>query len=332
MKPFKIIAEIGSTHDGNIKIAIKSIKAAAKAGADIIKFQMHIAEEETLKNAPNPPYFKKEKRFDYFKRTQFSFENWKTIMSECKKNKVEFLCSPFSIKAVEILEKLNTKAYKVASGEITNLPLLEVINKTKKFVFLSSGMSNYKELNNAINIFPKKNICLMQCSSIYPCPDELIGLNILDEYKKKYHSQLGFSDHSTDNIAAICFAASGAQYIEKHFTLSKSLYGSDAKNAMEPKEFSKYCYEIKKAWKLKNINFDKNDLRPFLKMKHIFEKSIVAKHEIPKSHTIKHEDLIFLKPGDGIRADNYKKVVGSKTTRKIKKNSKLRVSDLKFKN
>jgi N,N'-diacetyllegionaminate synthase len=245
MKKNLIIAEIGSTHDGNLVLAKRSIKKAAKCGADIVKFQMHIPEEETLKNAPNPPYFKKENRYDYFKRTGFSFKQWKNLILECKKNNVEFLCSPFSLRAVDELEKLKVKSYKIASGELTNTPLLEKIYKTGKFVFISTGMSNFKEIDNALKIFKNKNkICLMQCTSMYPCKDKYIGLNVIDQFKKKYSVSVGFSDHSNDFIPSISAASLGCDFIEKHFTLSQKLYGSDAKFAMEPKKFKKYCKNI----------------------------------------------------------------------------------------
>ena len=151
-----IIAEIGSTHDGSLKLAKKSIELASKCGADAVKFQMHIPEEETLKNAPSPKYFNKEPRFEYFKRTGFTFNQWKKLVSHCKKNKVEFMCSPFSSKAVDILEKLNVKRYKIPSGELTNLPMLEKIAKTDKKVLLSTGMSNWNEIKNAVLKFKKK--------------------------------------------------------------------------------------------------------------------------------------------------------------------------------
>ena len=329
MKSFKIIAEIGSTHDGKINLALKSIKKAAKCGADIIKFQMHIAEEETLKDAPGPSYFKKEKRYDYFKRTAFSIENWKKIILECKKNKVEFLCSPFSIRAVEILEFLKVKYYKVPSGELTNLPLLERLKKTKKFIFLSTGMSNYQEIDNAIKVFfNRKKLCLMQCTSIYPCPDELVGLNVMNEFKKKYKVNLGFSDHTLDNLASICFTTLGANFVEKHFTLSKKLYGSDAKFAMEPIEFKKYCSNIKRVWEMRKNKVNKNNLKPFIEMKKVFEKSIVAKRDMKKLHKIKFDDLMFLKPGTGIRADKYKKLIGLKIKKPIKELEILKISNL----
>ena len=328
MKENKIIAEIGSTHDGNLNLALKSIKSAAKCGADIVKFQMHIAEHETLRSAPNPPFFKKEKRYDYFKRTAFSLENWKKIINECKINKVEFLCTPFSLKAVEILEILKVKAYKVASGEVTNLPLLKKINQTGKLVFLSSGMSNFKEIDNAIKIFTnKKKICLMQCTSMYPCPDEHVGINVYSEFKKRYKIKIGFSDHTKDSLASITFAAIGCNYFEKHFTLSKKLYGSDAKYAMEPKEFKVYCENLNRVWKMTKTKINKNDIKKFKLMKKVFEKSIVTKHFLNKNHIITINDLVFLKPGTGIRADQYNKIVGLKTNKNIKKLKLLKFTD-----
>ncbi len=330
MRSQSIIAEIGSTHDGNFQLAKKSIKIAAKCGANIIKFQMHISEEESLKNAPSPYYFKKEKRWDYFKRTAFTINQWKQLFLECKKNKVEFMCSPFSLKAVDELEKLKVKFYKIASGELTNLPLLEKINSTGKFVFISTGMSNYQEIERALKIFKKKTkICLMQCTSIYPCPDKYIGLNVIEEFKKKFKIKIGFSDHSDDLIPAICAAAMGCDYIEKHFTLSKNLYGSDAKFAMEPVNFREYCLNINRVWKLKKQGFDKNNIQIFKSMKRVFEKGIYVNKDLSKNHQIKFKDLAFLKPKDSIRADEYKKVVNLRLKRGIKKFDKIEFKNLK---
>ena len=148
----KIIAEIGSVHNGSLQFAKNLIKYAAKSGADIVKFQMHIAEYETLKNAPSPKYFNKEDRYNYFKRTAFNFNQWKIIKSTCQKYGVEFLCSPFSLEAVDLLEKLKVKKYKIPSGELTNIPLLEKVVRTKKPILLSTGMSNFNEINQAYNI------------------------------------------------------------------------------------------------------------------------------------------------------------------------------------
>lgn len=327
----KIIAEIGSVHNGSLEKAKQLIKLASKSGADIVKFQLHLADDETLKNAPSPKYFKKESRYDYFKRLEFNIQEWKLIKKFCESNHVDFLCSPFSNKAVDILEKLNVKFYKIASGELTNIPLLEKIKKTNKHVFISTGMSNWKEITRAIKIF-KKNFTLMQCSSIYPCGLKDVGINVLNEMKKKYikHKfQIGYSDHTLGYEASFLAASLGANIIEKHFTKSKKMYGSDAKHSMEPQEFKFFTKTIKNIWKLQTYKVDKDDIRKYKNMKKIFEKSIVAKKDLVKNTIIEYNHLDFKKPGDGIRADEYKKIIGKKVFKFIKKDKKINLSMIK---
>lgn len=325
----KIIAEIGSVHDGNLKLALKLVKKAADCGADIIKFQMHIPEHETLINAPSPSYFKNEDRYSYFKRTSFNFNEWKKIKNYCQKLGKEFLCSPFSIEAIDLLEKLKVKYYKVPSGELTNLPLLEKLKKTKKIIFLSTGMSNFREISRAVKIFNKKKIILMQCSSIYPCPNKFVGLNVIDEFKKKFKCKVGFSDHTLSSAASYAAAAMGSELIEKHFTLSKKMYGSDAKHSMEPNEFKTFCSTLKEIWRLKKFNVDKNNIKKFRTMKQIFEKSIYAKNNLKKGKILKFSDLAFKKPSKNLRADNYKILLGKKLKFNIKKDKPINVQDTK---
>ena len=306
-----IIAEIGSVHDGDINKALALVKSASNSGADVIKFQMHIADEETLIDAPSPSYFKKEKRFDYFKRTAFTLKNWKRIKKFCEKLGKEFLCSPFSEKAVDQLEILKVKKYKVPSGELTNISLLEKLKKTKKHIILSTGMSSWNEIDIAVRIL-KKNFSILQCSSIYPCPSEKVGINVIQELKKKYNCPVGFSDHTLGFSAAFAAASNGATIIEKHFTLSTKMYGSDAKNSMEPKEFSFLVKNIKEIWKIMNNPVDKNNLNEYKDMKRVFEKSVVASRDLKANSIIKKKDILFKKPGTGIRAINYKSLIGKK--------------------
>ena len=214
-----LIAEIGSVHDGSFGNACKLIELAGVCGADAVKFQTHIADAETLINAPSPNYFKSESRFDYFKRTSFNKDQWIELKKLSESCGLIFLSSPFSIEAAELLESLNVKVYKIPSGEITNIPLLEKIASFKKPVFLSSGMSNWKELDIAFSIFNDHcELTIMQCSSMYPCPPENIGLNVLQELQQRYGCPVGFSDHSLGFAAPIAAAALGATVIEKHFT------------------------------------------------------------------------------------------------------------------
>ena len=305
----KMIAELGSVHNGSLQFAKSLIKHAAKSGADIVKFQMHIAEFETLKNAPNPKYFTAEDRYNYFKRTSFNYKQWKIIKSTCDKYGVEFLCSPFSLEAVNILEKLKVKKYKIPSGEVTNIPLLEKIAKTKKPILLSTGMSNFKEIRDAYKICKNNDLTIMQCSSIYPCPEKYVGLNIIKLLKKKFKCKLGYSDHTLGHASGIIAAYLKVDYIEKHFTTSKKLYGSDAKFSMEPAEFKNFCKEIRNATIVSKNNVNKNDIGKYKNMKMVFEKSIVAKNYIQKGNKLKLDNIAFKKPGYGIKTKFYKKII-----------------------
>ena len=171
----RIIAEIGSVHDGSFGGACKLIEAAAACGADAVKFQTHIAEAESLPNAPSPAYFNAEPRLAYFKRTGFTPEQWRKLAECAKSVGIIFLSSPFSLEAVDLLETIDMPVYKIPSGEVTNIPLLERVAQTGKPVLLSSGMSDWKELDAAVRIFKDKvPLTVLQCSSAYPCPPERV--------------------------------------------------------------------------------------------------------------------------------------------------------------
>jgi N,N'-diacetyllegionaminate synthase len=323
-----IIAEIGSAHDGSFGNACNMIVEAKKCGADAVKFQIHIPEEETLRTAASPPYFNNENRFDYFKRTSFTVEQLYKLKKLCENNNVDFLSSPFSIKAVEILERLKVKAYKIPSGEVTNLPLLQTIKKTKKKVFLSTGMSSWSEIDSAQKIFPNKDkLTIMQCTSLYPCPIDKVGLNVLDLIKKRYKTKIGFSDHTIGSVAAIGSVFFGAEVIEKHFTLSKKMYGSDAKNSMEPNDFLNFCNDLRSALILKQSIIDKKHYSYLLGMKKLFEKSIVAASDIKKGTAIDLSHINFKKPGNGISASEYLSLIGKVLKKNLKKDEKINYSD-----
>tara|TARA_B100000965_G_C19601690_1_gene763144 strand:+ start:5465 stop:6448 length:984 start_codon:yes stop_codon:yes gene_type:complete len=322
-----IIAEIGSVHDGSFGNAKKLIEVAKNSGADFVKLQMHIAESETLRDANNPIYFKDESRFKYFKRTSFNFSQWKSLYDYSKSKKIGFMCSVFSERAFDTLIKLGVKNIKIPSGEVNNTPLLEYISKEKKInIFLSTGMSSWSEITNAIKILKKHKIILMQCTSMYPCPNNYVGLNVIKEMKMKYGAKYsyGFSDHTEGSEAAIGAVIFGAEYIEKHITFSRKMYGSDAKFAMEPENFFKFCNSIKKTKKIISTPVNKNNLKPFKKMKKIFEKNIIAKINIKKGQKIKFSDLEFKKSKSGIKAFNYKEILGMIVKKSISKGKSVK--------
>jgi len=307
----RIIAEIGSVHDGSFGNALRLIDAAAAAGADAVKFQTHIAEAESLADAPAPGYFNAEPRLAYFKRTGFTPEQWKKLARHAEGEKVTFLSSPFSLEAVDLLEDVGVSAYKVPSGEVTNVPLLERIARTRKPALLSSGMSNWAELDRAVAVLkPACELTVLQCSTAYPCPPEKVGLNVIGEMRKRYGAAVGFSDHTLSFAAALAAAALGATVIEKHFTFSRLMYGSDAQHSMEPENFKTFCSALREVWRMNASPVDKNDMRPYAEMKRIFEKSVVAARDLKAGTRLSADMLAFKKPGDGIPASEYRSVIG----------------------
>lgn len=324
-----IIAEIGSVHDGSFGNAGKLIEAAAAAGANAVKFQTHIAEAETLANAPMPSYFKGEPRMAYFRRTAFSLEQHRELAGIARSNGVQFLSSPFSLEAVDLLEQVDMPIYKIPSGEVSNLPLLQRVAATGKPVLLSSGMSNWRELDEAVAVLRTGGpLTLMQCSSLYPCPPEQVGLNVMVEMGRRYGVPFGLSDHTMGPVAPIAAVTLGADTIEKHFTFSRLMYGSDARHSMEPEEFRLMTGWLQEAWRIRRSPVDKTANSAFAEMKKVFEKSIVLASALPAGTILERVHLAFKKPGDGIPAARYADVAGRRLRRDLAADHKLDWKDL----
>src|SRR5690606_24077476 len=194
----KIIAEIGQAHDGSLGMAHAFIDALANTGIDTIKFQTHIAEAESSIYEPFRVKFTNQDatRFEYWKRMEFTLEQWKGLKAHCDEVGLEFMSSPFSNAAVDVLEQVGVNIYKIGSGEVSNLLLLEKIAHTRKPVILSSGMSSYDELDKTVNFLRLKGIdfSILQCTTAYPTKPEQYGLNVIKELKERYGVPVGFSD------------------------------------------------------------------------------------------------------------------------------------------
>jgi N,N'-diacetyllegionaminate synthase len=315
-----IIAEVGSVHDGSFGNALKLIESAAACGVDAVKFQTHIPEAETLLDAPMPPYFKGEPRFEYFTRTGFSLEQWKQLKAHCDRHAVTFLSSPFSEEAVDLLASLDMQGYKIPSGEVTNLPMLEKIARLGKPIYLSSGMSSWDELDHAVEVIRRHHAPLMilQCTSEYPCPYENVGLNVMQEMAERYGLPVGLSDHTLTNYASFAAVVLGASLIEKHFTFSRQMYGSDAKHSLEPDELTDLVRGIRAIETMLGSKVNKNEIDPYQGMKNIFEKSLVAEMDLPAG-TILTRDLVGIKkPGTGISAARLNEFLGKTLGRNVK--------------
>ena len=324
----QVIAEIGSVHDGSYGNACKLIELAKSLGADAVKFQTHLADAESLPNAPSPAYFSGEPRMDYFRRTSFTYEQWRRLRKHADQVGITFVSSPFSLEAVDLLESIGLPFYKIPSGEVTNLPLLEKIARTGKPCVVSSGMSTWEELDAAVTALKSGGaLTVMQCSSAYPCPPERVGLNVLLEMKERYGLPVGLSDHTRGLAAAVAAVSFGATMLEKHLSFSRSMYGSDAPHSMEPLEFKAFVEAIRETSVMFANPVDKSNISDYAEMKRIFEKSLVAALPLPKGTILKMEHLAFKKPGDGIKASNYKNWLGRTIVHDLPVNHKFVMED-----
>lgn len=323
-----IIAEVGSVHDGSFGNALKLADLAKELGADAVKYQTHLSEHETLANAPSPGYFSDESRYDYFNRTGFSLEQWQQIKAHCDNIQIEFISSPFSEMAVKWLDDIGVSRFKIPSGEVTNIPMLEAINKLSRPVILSSGMSNWSEIDQAVASLDKVDLTLMQCTSQYPCPPENVGLNVLTEMKTRYKIPVGYSDHTQTNYAAFAAVSVGACCVEKHLTFSNAMYGSDAPLASEPYAFAEMVKGVRAITAIKSNNVDKNDLSPYLDMKTIFQKSVVAAQDLPAGTILSADMFAYKKPGSGVSAAQYASLIGKKTKNIISKDEFIQLTSL----
>jgi N,N'-diacetyllegionaminate synthase len=309
--PVTIIAEAGMNHDGSLGNAIRMAEVAAECGADAVKFQLHEAHAETTRDAPSPPYFRHESRWEYFERTAFSDGQWATLKEACDNVGIEFLCSVFSLEALWRLEQLGVQRHKIPSGEVTNLELVRAAAATNKPVLVSSGMSSWAELDAAVAA-AGDDLTVLQCTSAYPTPPERVGLNLLGELRERYGKPVGLSDHSIGPYACLAAVALGATVIEKHFTLSNQLYGPDAALALEPYELEELCDGVREIETMIASPVDKNDVAPYAEMKEVFEKSVVTTRAIPAGVVIEREMLAAKKPGTGIPAWMLPEVIGRK--------------------
>lgn len=325
-----IIAEVGSVHDGSLGNAKRLIDAAAACGADAVKFQTHIAEAETTRSAPMPGFFTGEPRFQYFQRTGFGLEQWCELKARCAERGVEFLSSPFSQQAVELLEAVGVARYKVPSGEVTNLPLLAALAKTKKPLLLSSGMSSWQELDRAVETIRQAHddLVVLQCTSEYPCPYEQVGLNVLAEMRQRYGLPVGLSDHTLTSHASLAAVTLGATVIERHFTFSRLMYGSDAPHSLEPAEFAALVQGVRAIETMLAHPVDKSDAARFGEMKRVFEKSLVALTDIPAGAVLTAPMVGIKKPGHGIPAAHLHQTLGRRTARAIAADTVLQEEDL----
>lgn len=330
MEHICIIAEAGVNHNGNYETAIQMVKAAEKAGADYIKFQTFVPEKLVSASAQKAEYQKKttgskESQLDMLKKLTLTDEEFLNIKNYCDEIEIGFLSTPFDLESIDFLENLNMDFWKIPSGEITNLPYLEKVAKTKKKIVMSTGMSDINEIKDAVNLLEKngaEDIVLLHCNTQYPTPFCDVNLKAMDEIKRKTGKKVGYSDHTNGIEIPIAAAAMGAVVIEKHFTLDRNMEGPDHKASLEPDELSKMVSSIRNIEKAMGDGM-KRPSGSEIKNRDIVRKSIVASKEIKSGELFSEDNITAKRPGDGISPMHWYEVLGTEAIKDFKKDEKI---------
>lgn len=328
-----IIAEVGQAHEGKLWKIFKYIDAISKTGVDAIKFQTHIAEEESTLDEPFRKNFnfKIKNRFEYWKSVEFSLNEWKRIKKYAEKKGLIFLTSVFSIKAARMMKKIGIKALKLGSGEFQSFDLMQEIINLKIPILVSTGVANYKEINKVNLFFKKRNakFGIFQCTSSYPLDLSRVGVNVIDEFKKKYKCPVGLSDHSGTIYPSIYSIAKNANILEVHVVISKKEKGPDVASSVDINELKKICKINDAIYLMRNSPVNKSILtKDLLKIKKIFGKSIALKNDLLKGQIIKKDNILMKKPAIGFKFDEINKVIGKTAKKNISSKRIIRRGDI----
>jgi N-acetylneuraminate synthase/N,N'-diacetyllegionaminate synthase len=327
-EPVFIVAEIGLNHDGKLHQAKELIKKAAEAGVDAVKFQTFHADKLLSRSTRGVSHLKMEEETPYkmFKKLEFGREEHIQLMEVAREEGILFLSTPFDEDGAELLFTLGVKAFKIASGDITNLPLLEFVAKKKLPIILSTGMSTLGEVEEAIDVIYGsgcREIVLLHCTSNYPPAEEDVNLRAILLLKEVFGVPVGYSDHTVGIFASFGAVSLGASLIEKHFTLSRTLPGPDHSISLEPKEMKQLVIGIRSIEKMLGEKV-KRPAKAEFPIRNFARRSIVASVKIPKGTVIQKEMLSIKRPGSGIPPKYINLVVGRVAKSEIEKDELLR--------
>ena len=321
--PVFIIAEAGVNHNGSLAIAKKLVDAAKKAGADAVKFQTFKAEQVVSGAAKLASYQKKnvkkiQNQLQLLKKLELKLSDFVALKKYCDKKKIIFLSTPHSFEAVDQL-KLLVEAFKVGSGDLTNIPLLAKIAKLGKPIFLSTGMADLKEIKQAVKVIESngnKKIIILHCTSNYPCPSNQVNLKAMLTIKKTFSFLVGYSDHTLGRQASVMAVVLGAKVIEKHFTLDKSLAGPDHRASAEPQELEQLVKQLRLVPEILG-HAEKKPTRSELLIKKQVRKSLVALKPIKVGDKFSVINLGIKRPGSGLPPKYFSVLLGKKAKRNI---------------
>lgn len=320
--PF-VVAELSANHNGSLDRAMETISAAHQCGADAIKLQTYTAETMTI-DCDRPDFMIKGglwngyKLYDLYKEAQTPYEWHKPLFAHARSLGITVFSTPFDETAVDLLEELDAPAYKIASFEIADLPLIRYVANTGKPMIMSTGMASEDEIAEAVDVARQggcRELALLHCVSSYPVPMEQANLRHIPELASRFGVVAGLSDHTLGTTAAMASVALGACLIEKHFTLSRRDKGPDSAFSLEPEELRRLCGATKDAWAaLGHGGFER---QPAEAGSRIFRRSLYFVRDLPAGAVIGPEDVRRIRPGMGLAPKHYKDVVGRVLIRQV---------------
>ncbi len=328
-----LIAEVAQSHDGSLGQAHAFIDAVATTGAHAIKFQTHIAEAESTLAEPWRVKFSRQDdtRFAYWKRMEFTPEGWAGLKAHADEKGLIFLSSPFSFEAADLLESIGIEAWKVASGELSNTPLMHRLLSSKLPMILSSGMSDMEELDSLTAMVKEAGLplAILQCTTAYPTPAEKVGLNVMTMFAERYRCPVGLSDHSGTIYPGLAGAALGMSILEVHVTLSRHMFGPDVVASVTLPELTQLAEGLDFIHRMRTSPVEKNKAaEATVPMRKLFTKSIVAKTDLQAGTVLAEGHIAYKKPGNGIPAKEYQTVLGKRLSRSYTKDEPIAAADL----
>lgn len=330
MKHVFIIAEAGVNHNGSLDNAKRMVECAAEAGADAIKFQTFKAETLVCKNAQKAEYQKEatgneESQFEMLKKLELTEEEYEELKRYCGEKHIMFLSTPFDLDSLRYLNEIGIEIIKIPSGEITNYPYLREIGKLRKPIIMSTGMSTMAEVEEAVEVLQMngaRDITLLHCNTQYPTPYGDVNLRAMLALKDKFHTEVGYSDHTLGIEVPIAATAMGATVIEKHFTLDRGMEGPDHKASLEPDELKCMIQSIRNIERAMGTGI-KEPTNSEYKNILVARKSIVARKQIQAGEIFTEENITTKRPGDGMSPMRWNEVIGKTASREYGVDEKI---------
>ena len=332
--PVFIIAELSANHNGSLDTAIETIRAAKRAGANAIKFQTYTADTITIDSKKEDFLIKGmiwegRNLHDLYTEAYTPWEWHEQLFDVAREEGLECFSSPFDPSAVELLEKLNVPAYKIASFEITDIPLIELVASKGKPIIISTGIAELEDIELAIDACERmgnENIALLKCTSSYPAPIEEANMIMVKDFAERFNMIVGLSDHTIGSTAPVVATCFGARIIEKHFILDRSIGGPDASFSMNEAEFTEMVKAVREAEKaIGKVDYNLTDKQ---KKGKDFSRSLYIVEDIAEGEVITEKNIRSIRPGFGLHPKFYKEVLGKKVKRNIEKGERLSLEDL----